>query len=351
MVLDKERFNNALFKWFSKSGRDLPWQKEEDPYRIFVAVVMLQQTQVATVIPYYLRFLDRLPDLSHLAQATDDLLYKLWEGLGYYSRARHMKQAASILMTEHGGVIPRDYETLKSLPGIGDYSAGAILSIAFQDPFVAIDGNLFRIFSRLLGIEKPLQDPSLRQEVTHIAKSLLPHDRPGDFNQALMDLGATICVGNAMPDCKVCPFRDYCIAHQKGIEKAIPIKQAKPLRPVETRTVFLFHKAGCLALLKRKSRGLLANMWEFPSVEGELSKDQIAKQMAAWNLNPSSIKTLPKLKHHFSHITWDITGVVAEFADDTADGIFTWVQETDLHRTISLPKAFSIVWDAWRKSE
>lgn len=351
MALDKESFNCALFEWYSKSGRVLPWQKEHDPYRIFVAVVMLQQTQVATMIPYYQRFISVLPTIKDLAETSDEMLLKLWEGLGYYSRARNLKSAAQIIMKEQGGIFPKDYDTLIRLPGIGDYSAGAILSIAFQAPFEAIDGNLYRIFSRILGIERPINDPVLRRQVSTWVKQLLPKDRPGDFNQALMDLGATICTANTAPACACCPFMAGCMAHQKGIEKDIPKRKAKALKKAETRTVFVILNDGKLALRKRDAEGLLGGMWEFPNREGELTFEAAKMQLAAWKITPTSIRKLPSLFHHFSHITWKLIGlkVIASFhAPETG---FTWVSRETLQQTMSLPKAFSILLKAMDDSD
>ena len=343
--MEREEFSKALFDWYQTFGRTLPWQKESDPYKVMVAVVMLQQTQVATVIPYYERFIEKLPTIPALARVSEEALFKLWEGLGYYTRARNLKKAAQRIVEENQGIFPRDFLALRQLPGIGDYSAGAILSISFQDPYMAIDGNLYRIFARLLGLEKTVDDPELRRIVMAKIQKLLPNDRPGDFNQALMDLGATVCLGNARPLCERCPFPVFCKANQMGSTEAIPVKKIKKAKKIENKSVFLIWKDNQIALIKRAKSGLLANMWELPNTDGAMDLGQSASWLETVGIHPESLVIKKQYRHHFSHITWNMTGFEVVTLKAPEELGFVWVSREELVRRISMPKAFSPLLD------
>ena len=260
-----------LLDWYNTHRRDLPWRESTDPYRVWVSEIMLQQTRVAAVLPYYRRWMEALPDVAALAAVEEDRLMKLWEGLGYYSRARNLQRAAKVVMENHGGRFPDTFEGLRALPGIGDYTAGAVASIAFHRPVPAVDGNVLRITARLAALGEDILSPGGRRLFTDMVAELVPPDRPGDFNQALMDLGATVCLPNGQPDCGACPLAALCAAHAAGRETDFPVKRKKQTRRREEMTVYLLLREGRIALRRREARGLLAGLWEFPHIPGTLT--------------------------------------------------------------------------------
>ncbi len=271
--------SQPLLLWYDKAKRDLPWRQEITPYRTWLSEIMLQQTRVEAGKDYFLRFVRALPDVEALANAPDELLMKLWEGLGYYSRARNLKKAAGVVMERYSGKIPSDYEELLGLPGIGSYTAGAISSIAFQKPNPAVDGNVLRVVMRLLARRDDIAKDSVKKTVERELRQMMARGeanrRPGDFNQGLMELGATVCIPNGQPRCQDCPWKEACRARALGIAGELPVKQAKKKRRIEKKTVFLlWDEAGRLLLHRRDAKGLLAGMWELPSLSGHLSPVQ-----------------------------------------------------------------------------
>ena len=297
-----------LLAWYEKNKRDLPWRHTKDPYRIWVSEIMLQQTRATAVLPYYARFLDTLPTVSALANAEEPLLLKLWEGLGYYSRVRNMAKAARTVMTAHGGVFPTTYEGIRALCGIGDYTAGAIASFAFDLPYPAVDGNVLRVAARLLCYERDVLSPLAKKELTAAVQAQIDRLPPAALNQALMELGATVCLPNGAPHCEACPLRAHCRALVKGMQTALPIRKKPPKRKREEKTVLILRIADRVALQKRPETGLLAGLFEPPSLPGKLSADEVREQLSTAGLRPLRIAPLGDAKHIFTHLEWHMTG-------------------------------------------
>ena len=332
----------ALLPWYYDNRRDLPWRQEKEPYHIWLSEIMLQQTRVEAVKGYYARFLTALPTIEALANADDEQLHKLWEGLGYYSRVRNLKKAARVIMDAHGGVFPGEYEKVLALPGIGEYTAGAVCSIAFGQKTPAVDGNVLRLYSRLTDDHTPIDSPKLKKSVQEKLRRIYP-DAAGDFTQALMELGATVCGPNRKPDCENCPCKGFCLGYQKGTAEALPAKQPKRQRRREEKTVFILCCDGFYALQKRPNRGLLADLWQFPNVEGKLEVQQAIGEVERMGLKPKEIVRQVERKHIFTHIEWDMRGMYMEVAERN-DG-FVWNSADQIHRDSALPTAFRQFWE------
>ena len=330
-----------LAAWFLKSARDLPWRKTKDPYRIWVSEIMLQQTRVEAVKVYYERCLQALPDIPHLAECPEDDLLKLWEGLGYYSRVRNLQKAARQILERHGGAFPGEEQEILDLPGIGSYTCGAVGSIAFGLPLPAVDGNVLRVCARLSGSFDDIGSAKVKKDLEVQLRSVLadlPESvSPGTLNQALMELGALVCLPNHAPDCVHCPLRDFC-ASADGAWKEIPFKGEKKTRRSETHTVFLLRCNDQWALRKRPSEGLLAGLWEFPNLPGELSAQQALDAAANWNCRPESLLRHTQKFHIFTHIRWEMPAWVIECANPSE--LFTWAGLERIQSTYSLPTAF-----------
>lgn len=298
-----------LLKWYDQNKRILPWRGSKDPYKIWVSEIMLQQTRVEAVKPYFERFMAELPDVHKLASAKEERLLKLWEGLGYYNRVRNMQKAAIRIEEQYHGEFPKTYDEIIQLSGIGSYTAGAIASIAFHEPVPAVDGNVLRIISRLILYEEDILSQKAKNEVRDM---LLPfmgeQGRSGDINQALMELGATICVPNGAPHCEDCPWKKICQAHQKDVWQEYPKKAAKKSRRIEKKTVLIIGDGEHILLHKRPRKGLLAAMYELPNYEGELSEKEAVSAVRALGMAPLRIQKTRKAKHIFSHIEWEMSG-------------------------------------------
>ena len=324
---------DALCIWYQKDHRDLPWRREPTPYHVWISEIMLQQTRVQAVIPYYERFLRVLPTVEALAYVPEDQLMKLWEGLGYYSRARNLQKAARMICEQYHGEMPCTYEELLALPGIGPYTAGAIASIAGGQPCAAVDGNVLRVLSRLFARDWDIKAQSVKKYVEQEITQVIPQNCPGDCNQALMELGAMVCLPNGAPLCDICPLASFCMAHDQGREQQLPVKAPKKQRPIEHRTVYLIWNHGRIALQKRPSTGLLANLWEFPNVlQGEDPQEKLGVSL-------EHVQELRTAKHIFTHLEWHMTGVWAQTKET---GYFTWVTPEQLKQQIALPSAFRV---------
>ena len=332
----------ALLPWYYGCHRELPWRKDREPYHVWLSEIMLQQTRVEAVKGYYARFLDRLPTVEALASCDDDTLHKLWEGLGYYSRVRNLKKAAQVIMEQYGGVFPAEYEKVLKLPGIGEYTAGAICSICFSQPTPAVDGNVLRLISRLTNDDTPIDLPAYKAKVRAALAEVYPEDA-GGFTQALMELGATICGPNRKPDCESCPCREFCMGHQMGTAENLPVKQPKRQRREEDRTVFIFSCDGKFALEKRGNKGLLAGLWQFPNVLGKLDVDAAVEIPEQWGLRPKEILRQLERKHIFTHIQWNMTGYYLEVAEP--EGNFQWLTAEEIEQDSALPTAFRQFWE------
>lgn len=333
LLLGKNTLEKLLI-WYQKNHRDLPWRKTRDPYCIWISEIMLQQTRVEAVKEYYRRFLEALPTVSHLAKAEEEQVLKLWEGLGYYSRARNLKKAAGVIMEKHGGVFPSDWESVRKLPGIGDYTAGAILSIAFGQPVPAVDGNVLRVLSRVFHDESDILDPKTKNRMTELLRQVYPTEYCSEVTQSLMELGATVCVPNGEPKCGECPLLEICLTKAAGDTDKIPVKSKKTARKIEQKTVLILQSGEELAIRKRTQKGLLHGMWEPIHVEGHLSEEDVKANFP----KGTKIKRIGTHRHIFTHIEWDMVGYLVAVSQK-AEG-YQWVTREELASAYAIPKAF-----------
>lgn len=334
--------SGALLNWYDYNKRLLPWRENKDPYRIWISEIMLQQTRVEAVKPYFDRFMQELPTVADLAEVEDDRLMKLWEGLGYYNRARNLKTAAQTIMEEYDGKLPADYEKLLSLKGIGMYTAGAIGSIAFELQVPAVDGNVLRVLSRLWGDYSDILKDKTKKEMGKRILDFMPEDRPGDFNQALIELGAMVCVPNGKPNCEQCPWDTVCRAYKENLIEQLPVKAQKKPRKIQNKTVFLLETRDRIAIRKRAEKGLLAGLWEFPNLNGRMDAEDIRKQMEDWGIQNGEYEQAGKGKHIFSHVEWHMEGVKILLPEPVKLEDFLWVEKKELETVYALPSAFEI---------
>ena len=330
----------VLLPWYTANKRDLPWRRDREPYHVWMSEIMLQQTRVEAVKGYYTRFLEKLPSVEDLANCDDDVLHKLWEGLGYYSRVRNLKKAAQEVVRLGG--FPETHAGVLALPGIGDYTAGAICSICFDLPTPAVDGNVLRVVSRILNDATPIDLPAHKKQVQSWLKEVYP-PQAGDFTQALMELGATVCGPNRKPDCESCPCRGFCLAYEKGTAETLPVKSPKKDRRVEDYTVFVLSCDGQYALQKRPDTGLLAGLWQFPNCLGKQDPKGALAKVEEMGLRPREIFRQVEKKHIFTHIQWNMTGFYLEVAEPTGD--FCWLTEAEINAQAALPTAFRQFWE------
>ena len=334
---DFEKLPSALLPWFEAAKRDLPWRENTEPYRVWVSEIMLQQTRVEAVIGYYTRFLAALPTVDALACADEEKLIKLWEGLGYYSRVRNLQKAAQIIVSEHGGVFPSDFDAIRSLPGVGPYTAGAIASICFGLPKAAVDGNVLRVTARYTNDDTPIEEPSFKKSVTERLESIYPHAACGTFTQALMELGATVCTPRS-PKCAACPLSESCLAAKFGTAAALPVKIPKKEKRLVEKTVFLLRCGEQIALSKRPEGGLLGGMWEFPNVDEPLSAEGALQKAAQLGVQPKELLWQVLRTHIFTHIRWEMIGYT--ILCDVKDSAFTWKTLAEIEEGCALPTAF-----------
>lgn len=314
-----EKIAEPLLAWFADNARVLPWREQPLPYYVWVSEIMLQQTRVEAVKPFFARFTQALPDAAALASCREEQLLKLWEGLGYYNRVRNMQKAAQIVMERYEGCLPDSYEELLSLPGIGSYTAGAIASIAYGQAVPAVDGNVLRVVSRLTGDDQDIMKQSVRKQYEDSLRPVMPKERPGTFNQALMELGATVCLPNGAPECGKCPVQDICYAREHGCQMELPVKAAKKARRPEQRTVLVIRDSEHALIRRRPKQGLLAGLYELPNLEGHLTQEDALDYVQQCGFSPIRIMPLPSAKHIFSHIEWQMTGYMV-LVEDT-DGL------------------------------
>lgn len=325
-----------LLDWYDANARILPWREQPEPYRVWLSEIMLQQTRVEAVKPYFERFLAALPTIRSLAEAPEDRLMKLWEGLGYYNRARNLQKAARMILERHNGMFPSDFEEILALPGIGEYTAGAISSIAFGRPVPAVDGNVLRVMSRLLESAEDIAQPAVKVNITHALKQIYPELRCGDFTQSLMELGATVCLPNGKPKCRECPLAELCLARLNGKVAELPVKAPKKARKLENRTVLLLFCGNRIAIRRREEKGLLAGLYEFPNREGFLTGEQIRE----WLNTEAEMIPSGNAVHIFSHVEWHMQSVLVRVKEELPE--FRWVDRESLRREISLPSAFKV---------
>lgn len=335
-----QQLPERLLEWYAAGHRDLPWRRDREPYHVWLSEVMLQQTRVEAVRGYYRRFLAELPDIPALAACPPDRLAKLWEGLGYYSRMRNLQKAAQVIVSAHGGVFPREYDAIRALPGVGDYTAGAIASICFGLPEPAVDGNVLRVLSRVTDDAAPVTDAAVKREYAARLREIYPAGRCGDFTQSLMELGATVCGPNSQPQCALCPLASLCLARANGTALLRPVKAPKKEKRTEEKTVFILRCGTRIAVRRRPEQGLLAGLWELPNVDGKCSAQQALAQAERWGVHPRELCRSSEKTHTFTHIRWELRGFYIECAE--AAPLFTWIDPARFRQDIALPTAFRI---------
>ena len=331
-----------LLDWYDANARVLPWREEPSPYRVWVSEIMLQQTRVEAVKPFFDRFLESLPGVKELAECPQDRLLKLWEGLGYYNRVRNMHNAARVVMEKYDGRMPENYEALLELPGIGRYTAGAISSIAFGIPVPAVDGNVLRVMSRLTMDEDDILKQSVKSRWEREIGVMMPQDRPGAFNQALMELGAVVCVPNGTAKCGQCPLEAFCMAREAGRIRDFPKKAPKKQRKIEKRTVLILLAGNRTAICKRPENGLLAGLYEPLNLKEHLSREQILNYLKERHISALHIQEAEESKHIFSHKEWHMAGYIVKVEEplgrETDDIIF--VEREERKKNYPIPSAF-----------
>ncbi|WP_409305912.1 A/G-specific adenine glycosylase [Peribacillus sp. SCS-155] len=351
-----EAFRNDLISWFEKEQRDLPWRKDQDPYKVWVSEIMLQQTRVETVIPYFNRFIEWFPSLEEFAKADQEKILKAWEGLGYYSRVRNLHSAVKEVQESYGGTVPDTAEEISKLKGVGPYTAGAILSIAYGKPEPAVDGNVMRVLSRILLISEDIAKPKTRKIFEAAVRELIDFDNPSFFNQALMELGALICTPG-VPACLLCPVREHCAAFEKGKQTELPVKHLKKKsRDVFLSAAIIRDEAGRYLIHKRAATGLLANLWEFPSFEilnHLMNKRELFKTKfyEAYGVKVELGEQITRIQHVFSHLVWEIdafSGGVLEEIDPVTlhDNQLRWVDQHELE-SYAFPVPYQKLYDAY----
>jgi len=344
---EMDRISVPLLAWYDKRRRILPWREEPTPYHVWLSEIMLQQTRVEAVKPYYDRFLKALPDIRALAEAEEESLLKLWEGLGYYNRARNLQKAAKRIMSEYGGKMPEDREELCKLPGIGSYTAGAVSSIAYGKKAPAVDGNVLRVLSRVMLDERNILDTKVKKSVEQELLFVIPEDRPGDFNQAMMELGAMACLPNGKPKCGECPLREFCGAYRQGRMMEYPKKAPKKARTIEEKTVLVIQDETRAALTKREGKGLLAGLYEFPCLPGKQSGAQVLDYLKRLGFVSLRIKEIGEAKHIFTHKEWHMAGYLIrtdELASQTEAAEragFIFAEKEEIEKNYPLPSAYA----------
>ncbi|MBQ8148052.1 MAG: A/G-specific adenine glycosylase [Lachnospiraceae bacterium] len=329
---------DALLAWYPEHARDLPWRKDRNPYHVWLSEIMLQQTRVEAVKEYYKRFLKELPTIEDLAVVEEDRLLKLWEGLGYYNRARNLKKAAMTVVDELDGQFPDTYEGILALAGIGDYTAGAIGSICFDLQTPAVDGNVLRVYTRLMEDASNIDKQSTKKQIREQLAEVYPKGHCGMLTQALMELGATVCVPNGAPKCDVCPLQELCMARQHDSWQQYPVRDEKKSRRIEEKTVLVLQCDNRIAVRKRPKKGLLSGMWEFPNVEGRLTEQQAADIATKWKAAPEHLKMNYSYTHIFSHVEWHMTAYYLTCRTMCEE--FQWVTIDEMEADVAMPSAF-----------
>ncbi len=329
-----------LLNWYAKHARILPWREDATPYRVWVSEIMLQQTRVSAAYDYFIRFVKELPDVYALAEVPAERLMKLWEGLGYYNRARNMQKAAQHIVEQYDGEFPERYEQWLALPGVGSYTAGAVLSIAFGQPCPAVDGNVLRVLARLRADRSDVMLPETKKEAEALLKCIMPEGETSAFTQALMELGAMVCIPNGQPLCEKCPLVQLCEAYKQGVQEQLPVKAKKKQRKLEQRTVLLLVQGKKLALRKRAAKGLLAGLWELPSMDGFVDKQAVEVWLEENGLKPQKIKALESAKHVFTHVEWHMCAYEVQVEDTGVGEQLVWADAQQLAEAFSVPSAF-----------
>ena len=330
-----------LLDWFDQNARVLPWRDQPTPYRVWVSEIMLQQTRVEAVKPFYQRFMEALPNIEALANCQEDNLLKLWEGLGYYNRVRNMQIAAKTVMEEYQGELPDNYNELQKLKGIGSYTAGAIASIAYGKVAPAVDGNVLRVISRVVLNREDILKQSVKRKMEQDVVEIMPQNRPGAFNQALMELGALVCVPNGEPHCDRCPLERICQAHLQNATGEIPVKKAKKPRRMEDMTVFILRDGEHLVIHKRPPKGLLSGLYELPNTAGHLTQKEALDWVKKKGFSPIRIRELEPARHIFSHVEWHMTAYLVLMEEAEDPGEYLLVEPSMTEEKYPIPAAFA----------
>ena len=326
-----------LLDWYRQNKRSLPWRADREPYHVWISEIMLQQTRIEAVLRYYARFMQALPDIRSLSEVDDDLLLKLWEGLGYYSRARNLKKAAQVVVRDFGGEFPRRYDAIRTLPGIGDYTAGAIASICYDEPVPAVDGNVLRVIARLTGDRRNVLAPQTKKAVSEALRAILPASS-GAFNEGLMELGELVCLPNGAPLCESCPLRELCAARREGLTEELPVRIRQLSRTRSEKSVLVIRCGERLAVEKRPDTGLLSGLYQLPNIDGFHSDEELLDTLRAWGLEPLSLTHLKDAKHVFTHVDWYMKSCCVTVAGESDR--FLWATEEELNTAYPLPTAF-----------
>lgn len=331
-----------LLQWYDKNARVLPWRENSSAYRVWVSEIMLQQTRVEAVRPYFERFMLELPTIESLANAGEEKLLKLWAGLGYYNRVRNLQKSAQIIVNEHRGEFPKTFEEMILLPGVGDYTAGAISSISFKKPTPAVDGNVMRVVTRLTENYGDITTQAVKRQIGEQLRVVYPYakSRSGDFTQSLMELGAVICVPNGLPKCELCPLSFLCKSNQNNTKTELPVKTKKKPRKKEEKTVFILLFEDKVAVRKRKVEGLLGGLWEFPNVEGKQTSKQVKEQLQKWQISGNNLTKGITAKHIFTHVEWHMTSYLVDC--ENCNDEFLWVTKSTLDEEVAIPSAFKM---------
>lgn len=331
-----------LLRWYEQNKRTLPFRTVSTPYRVWVSEIMLQQTRVSAALPYFERFMAELPTVADLAACDPERLHKLWEGLGYYSRVRNLQKAAQIVMEQHGGALPADYDALLKLPGVGAYTAGAIASISFGLPVPAVDGNVLRVFARILNDGRDVTRPDVKKGLTACVMELQPPERPGDYNQALMELGALVCLPGGAPLCSECPLRGLCAARALGVQETLPVKAPPAAKRTQHWTVALVldMENRRVLLQQRPQKGLLAGLWQPVLLEGARSAIQTEQALAALGVTARAVEPLTPARHVFSHLVWEMDGFACAAQSCASPPGCVWAGRAEVDGVYTLPGAF-----------
>ncbi|NCB92005.1 MAG: A/G-specific adenine glycosylase [Clostridia bacterium] len=337
-----DRIVEPLLEWYKENHRILPWRESKNPYYIWISEIMLQQTRVEAVKPYFERFIHALPSIKDVAVCPEQQLMKLWEGLGYYNRVRNIQKAAVEVVEQYQGSLPKDYGQLKELPGIGNYTAGAVASIAYGIPVPAVDGNVLRVHARLTESYDDILKQSVKTKVEMEMQRIMPQEHPGEFNQALMELGAMVCVPNGMAKCESCPISHLCVAYEHQTVMELPVKKKKKERRREEKTVLVIKDGERAAIRRRPDKGLLAGLYELPNLNGHLGEEEVLKWLKRYQLLPLRIQALDGAKHIFSHVEWDMIGYVINVAslENEKERDMLFVDIKDIEKKYPVPAAF-----------
>ncbi len=338
---DLKELIEPLLAWYPSHARELPWRSEPTPYHVWVSEIMLQQTRVEAVKPFYARFMEALPDVRALAECPEEKLLKLWEGLGYYNRVRNLKTAAQTVMREYDGELPPDYDRLLQLKGIGSYTAAAIASIAYGRPEAAVDGNVLRILMRVTADDSDIAKQSVKTRVRNALQPVIPPEHAGMLTQAMMELGATVCVPNGAPHCAQCPWEAHCLANARGLTAQLPVKSRAKARRIEKRTVLVIRDGDRALLQKRPEQGLLAGLYEFPCMDGWQSADTVLSYVRTLGLSPLRIQPLPAAKHIFSHVEWQMQGYALLVEEPENTGGLLFIEPAESESRYAIPAAYA----------